>query len=308
MFVYNKLDNVKSTNRVIVIGNFDGLHIGHQNLIKKGYEIAKENNIPLCVLTFFPQWQSILKDDFKYLLSQHEKMTFLDELQVDEVISLTFNQEFASIDANDFVNKILVDKLCAQHIVVGFNFSFGKNAQGTPALLKEILEARNVKLHIEEAFEFRGNTVSSSLIRRQLKASNMTLVNELLGYPYHLCGEVIRGKQIGRSMNFPTANIDYDDSILLPSCGVYSARVWLSNDPGKKYTGVLNIGTRPTIDNSQQITIEIHILDFNRDIYGDDICIEVHHFLRHISKFHNLDELKLAITMDVENTKKYFNK
>lgn len=308
MFVYNKLSDIKSINRVVVIGNFDGLHIGHQNLIKQGYKISKKNNLPLCVLTFFPQWQSVHKDTFKYLLTQSEKISFLERLGVDEIVSLPFNKEFASISAESFVEQILISMLCAKYVVVGFNFSFGKNAEGSPKLLNELLNKHDILLHIEKPYEYKENTVSSSLIRRQLKASNMTLVNELLGYPFHLCGRVIPGKQIGRTINFPTANIEYDNSILLPAVGVYAAQVWLTKNPSLKYMGVLNIGTRPTVDNSTRISIEIHILDFNEDIYGENICIEIYHFLRHISKFHDLSELKLAISMDVENTKKYFNK
>ena len=149
--------------------------------------------------------------------------------------------------------------------------------------------------------------VSSSLIRRQIRAGNMILVKELLGYPYHLCGEVVHGAQNGRAMNFPTANIDFNESLILPSLGVYAARAWLVDEPENKYEGVLNIGTRPTVDDSPKITVEIHMLDFDRDIYGERLCIEIYHFLRHISKFRNLDELKTTISMDVVNAKKFFS-
>lgn len=306
MIVYNGLNNLSQTKRVVVLGNFDGLHIGHQNLIHQGRLLADEKGALLTVLTFYPQWQSLHKPDFKYLLPQDEKIRFLEQMHVDEMISIPCDAQFASMEPDAFIHDVLMTQLNVCGVVVGFNFSFGREAKGTPELLTDELVPLNIAVHVEPPFEYGESIVSSSLIRRQIRAGNMMLVKALLGYPYHLCGEVVHGAQNGRAMNFPTANIDYDESLILPSLGVYAARAWLAEQPEKKYDGVLNIGTRPTVDDSPKITVEIHMLEFDQDIYGQKLCIEIYHFLRQISKFKDLSELKTTISMDVVNAKKFF--
>lgn len=306
MIIYHALENIPKKNRVVVLGNFDGLHIGHKNLIHQGRLLADEKHAALTVLTFFPQWQSLNNPDFKYLLPQNEKIKMMETLYVDEVISVPCDADFAGMEPERFIEDVLMDVLGVCGVVVGFNFSFGREAKGTPDMLQNILGTRGVTVHVEPPFEYGDSVVSSSLIRRQIRAGNMMLVKALLGYPYHLCGEVVHGAQNGRTMNFPTANIEYDEALMLPSLGVYAARGWLVNEPEKKYEGVLNIGTRPTVDDSPKITVEIHMLDFDRDIYGENLCIEIYHFLRHISKFKDLSELKTTISMDVVNAKKFF--
>lgn len=306
MIIYHALENIPKKNRVVVLGNFDGLHIGHKNLIHQGRLLADEKHASLTVLTFFPQWQSLNNPDFKYLLPQNEKIKMMETLHVDEVISVPCDADFAGMEPERFIEDVLMDVLGVCGVVVGFNFSFGREAKGTPDMLQNILGTQGVTVHVEPPFEYGDSVVSSSLIRRQIRAGNMMLVKALLGYPYHLCGEVVHGAQNGRTMNFPTANIEYDEALMLPSLGVYAARGWLVNEPEKKYEGVLNIGTRPTVDDSPKITVEIHMLDFDRDIYGENLCIEIYHFLRHISKFKDLLELKTTISMDVVNAKKFF--
>ena len=307
MIVSNGIQDITRHRRVVVLGNFDGLHLGHQNLIRQGRVMAEQLSASLTVLTFFPQWQSLHKPDFKYLLSQEDKYRFLEKLSVDEVITIPCDAQFASMSADMFIDKILLERLSTCGVVVGFNYTFGHEAKGTPELLKERLSECHVKVHVEPPFKYEESIVSSSLIRRQIRAGNMMLVKDLLGYPYHLCGEVVHGAQNGRAMNFPTANIDYDETLMLPSLGVYAARAWLVDEPEKRFDGVLNIGTRPTVDDSPAITVEIHMLDFDRDIYGKRLCIEIYHFLRHISKFKDLSELKLTISRDIATAKKFFS-
>lgn len=306
MIVHNGINGIEKTKRVVVLGNFDGIHIGHQNLIKQGKRLAEEQGATLTVFTFYPQWQALHKPEFKYLLSQSDKLAMLEKIGVDEVVTQACDAEFSCITPMSFIEDVLINTLNVSGVVVGFNYSFGYKAEGTPELLRDTLEARGVVVHIEPPFQYADNIVSSSLIRRQVRAGNMLMVRELLGYSYHLCGEVVHGAQNGRKMNFPTANIDFDESLMLPSLGVYAAKAWLVDEPDKVYNGVLNIGTRPTVDDSEKITVEIHMIDFDEQIYGRQLCIEVHHFLRHISKFKNLSELKLTISMDVVNAKKFF--
>lgn len=307
MIEYNGINKVEKKKRVVVLGNFDGIHIGHQNLIKQGRKLADEKNAILTIFTFYPQWQSLNNKEFKYLLSQKDKYECFKRLGVQEVITQPCDLEFSRIEAEDFVENILVEQLGICGVVVGYNYSFGHMAKGTPEMLHALLDEKNITVHIEEPFLYSDNVVSSSLIRHQIKAGNMTLASELLGYHYHICGQVVHGAQNGRKMNFPTANIAFDESLMLPSLGVYAAKAWLVDNPSKKYDGVLNIGTRPTVDDSPKITVEMHMIDFDEEIYGKQLYVEVHHFLRHISKFKNLSELKLTISMDVVNAKKYFS-
>lgn len=307
MIEFHGIDKVESKKRVVVLGNFDGVHIGHQNLINQGKKLAEEKGALLTVFTFYPQWQSLNNKDFKYLLSQADKFHYFEKLGVQEVITQACDVDFSHIEAEDFVENILINQLGICGVVVGYNYSFGHMAKGTPDMLHELLDSRGITVHVEAPFLYADNVVSSSLIRHQIRAGNMSLASELLGYHYHICGEVIHGAQNGRKMDFPTANIDFDESLMLPSLGVYAAKAWLVDEPDKKYYGVLNIGTRPTVDDSPKITVEMHMIDFDQEIYGKRLYVEVHHFLRHISKFKNLSELKLTISMDVVNAKKYFS-
>ena len=207
MIVYHELSTLPQQKRVVVLGNFDGLHIGHQNLIHQGRLLADAKGASLAVLTFYPQWQSLHKPDFKYLLPQADKIAFLEKLSVDEMISVPCDAEFAGMAPEAFIDDVLVGALDVCGVVVGFNFSFGHEAKGTPEMLRERLTPQSVEVHVEPPFEYGDSTVSSSLIRRQIRAGNMMLVKALLGYPYRLCGEVVHGAQNGRAMNFPTANI-----------------------------------------------------------------------------------------------------
>lgn len=303
--VYTKIESVKNKPRVVVLGNFDGLHLGHQALINKGREIADKKGLPLLVFTFYPQYHSIKDPNFKYLLSQFDKMKMLESLGVNEVLTLPFNEWISNMSAEDFLNTILKDTLMTSDVVVGFNYTFGHKASGNVPYLKE--NAQSMDVHVVEPVKTDGDPVSSTTIRRYLSEGRIDEADCLLGYPYHLCGEVVYGHAIGRTIDFPTANIDYDERLLLPALGVYSAVVWLTRNPEEKWYGVLNIGTRPTIDNSPRIIVEVHILDFDQDIYGQDLCIEVHHFLRTIVKFDGLDALKKAIQDDVVNTRLFFS-
>lgn len=303
--VYTQIESVKPKPRVVVLGNFDGLHLGHQALIHKGKQIANNKGLPLMVFTFFPQYHSVKDPNFKYLLSQFDKMKMLESLGVNEVLTLPFDKWISSMSAEDFLETILRQTLRTQDIVVGFNFTFGHKASGNVQYLET--HGQGMGIHVVEPVKTDGDPVSSTTIRRYLAEGRIDEADCLLGYPYHLCGEVVHGQAIGRTIDFPTANIDYDDRLLLPALGVYSAVVWLTRQPEEKWYGVLNIGTRPTIDNSPSIIVEVHILDFDDDIYGQDLCIEVHHFLRKIVKFEGLDSLKEAIEGDVINTRAFFS-
>lgn len=302
--IYTDIQQVPEKERIVILGNFDGLHKGHQKLFKKGRQLAEEKNLNVLVFTFFPQPQSYKDPNFKYLLSQEDKLNHFFDRGADEVLTLPFDNEISALSATEFIDNILNKTLKAKDLVVGYDYHFGYQAKGDIQLLKEYAE--NMDVHIIAPVLHKGVGVSSSRIRQLIKEGNVDEAEDMLGYPYCLCGEVVHGRAIGRTINFPTANIDYDHSLVLPITGVYSAIVFLKDFPEKKYHGVLNVGTRPTIDENPEVIIEVHILDFNEDIYGEFLCIEVHHFLRYIVKFNNLNELKEAIEGDVVETEAFF--
>lgn len=304
--IYQKIEDIPSQKepRVVVLGNFDGLHLGHQALIKRGADIAKKKGRSLMVFTFFPQFHTIRDPSFRYLLGQEEKFKFLELLGVHEMITVPFEASISSMSPEEFVHVILRETLGAGDVVVGDDYRFGHQAKGDVDFLKGY--ADQIDVHELDAVMLDGERISSTRVRELLSLGQVDEADRLLGYPYRQCGEVVRGQAIGRTIDFPTANIDYDESLLLPALGVYSAITYLVDKPEKRYLGVLNIGTRPTIDNNPKVIVEVHILDFDENIYGQKLCVEVHHFLRFIEKFHSLEELKAAIAEDVAQTRAFF--
>ena len=285
------------------MGNFDGLHRGHQQLINLGRQIADSHQEELAVFTFYPQIQQYFDKNFCYLLTEQQKNRGFQKLKVDWIESMPFTEEIATLSPEAFVENILVKKLHARHAVVGFNFSFGYKGAGNPQLLRELGARYGIEVTVMEPCYADGEVVSSSAIRKYLQAGDIEKANALLGYAYSIEGPVVRGNEIGRTIGFPTANILPAKGILLPAKGVYAARTWVE---GKCYDGILNIGMRPTIAHSIGLNIEVNLFDFDRDIYGQVIRSEVHYFLRPETKFDGLDGLKAQLEKDKQHTEKLF--
>lgn len=289
--------------RTVILGNFDGLHRGHQQLINLGRQIADLHQEELAVFTFYPQIQQYFDKNFCYLLTEQQKNRGFQKLKVDWIESMPFTEEIATLSPEAFVENILVKKLHARHAVVGFNFSFGYKGAGNPQLLRELGARYGIEVTVMEPCYADGEVVSSSAIRKYLQAGDIEKANALLGYAYSIEGPVVRGNEIGRTIGFPTANILPAKGILLPAKGVYAARTWVE---GKCYDGILNIGMRPTIAHSIGLNIEVNLFDFDRDIYGQVIRSEVHYFLRPETKFDGLDGLKAQLEKDKQHTEKLF--
>ena len=289
--------------RTVILGNFDGLHRGHQQLINLGRQIADSHQEELAVFTFYPQIQQYFDKNFCYLLTEQQKNRGFQKLKVDWIESMPFTEEIATLSPEAFVENILVKKLHARHAVVGFNFSFGYKGAGNPQLLRELGARYGIEVTVMEPCYADGEVVSSSAIRKHLQAGDIEKANALLGYAYSIEGPVVRGNEIGRTIGFPTANILPAKGILLPAKGVYAARTWVE---GKCYDGILNIGMRPTIAHSIGLNIEVNLFDFDRDIYGQVIRSEVHYFLRPETKFDGLDGLKAQLEKDKQHTEKLF--
>lgn len=295
--IYTSLNDIEFDKRTIILGNFDGMHIGHQKLIQTGVELSEEDSVKSMVFTFYPQIQSLLHNDFKYLISQDEKYRFLKECGINEILSIPFDEDIAKLSYDTFIKEILMGVLNACHIVVGYNFTFGYKGYGKAQDLQKYFPNTNV--HIIQPVKYEGKIVSSTLIRRLLNQGKVSLANKYLGYPFRISGKVIHGQKKGRLIGFPTANINIDDKLLLPKNGVYLGNVFIK-EYSKKYLSVISIGRRPTVDSKNNITIEAHLIDFSSDLYHQDIRIELLEYIRPIKKYSSLENLKKAIENDVQ--------
>lgn len=289
--------------RTVVLGNFDGLHKGHQQLIRLGREIADQNGEELAVFTFYPQMQAVQDADFCYLLPETEKLAHLRKLQVDVVETVPFAEQVARLSPEAFVQTILVEKMRARHVVVGFNYSFGYRGAGNPELLQQLGAQYGIGVTVMEPCRVHDEVVSSTAIRQYLKEGAVEKANQMLGYAYSIAGPVCHGNEIGRTIGFPTANIRVEPHILLPANGVYAA---LTTVDGNVYPSILNIGLRPTIEKSVGLTVEVNLLDFHADIYDKEIRTELHAFLRPEQKFSGLDGLKAQLQRDEARAREFF--
>ncbi|HEY9835771.1 MAG TPA: bifunctional riboflavin kinase/FAD synthetase, partial [Vampirovibrionales bacterium] len=229
-----------------------------------------------------------------------EKVKYLEAIGVQQLVLLPFDQDLANMTPEAFVAEILVGQLKAQQISVGQDFCFGRQRSGTVAELKAIAARYGVKVHLVPLQTANGDRISSSAIRTALLEGNLRQANSILGRPYSLIGDVVQGKQIGRTLGFPTANLQLPEEKFLPRHGVYAVRVYGASSLGEEngLIGALNIGTRPTIDAIATPTVEVHLLDWSGDLYGKTLTLHLEHFLRPQQKFDSLDQLKTQIQTD----------
>lgn len=298
------LENIPQNNGfVITQGTFDGVHLGHQHVLKQVVNLAKPYNKPSLLITFHPHPRLVIdpqNTSIKLLSSIEEKAKKILEMGIDYVLVLSFTHEISQYSPREFVNEILVKKLNVQCMVVGYDHRFGKNRSGGFQELTDL--ASEFKFDVKEidASEIEEIAVSSTRIRKALQSGNLESANELLGRPYSLSGTVVQGKQLGRQLGFPTANIQIDEpNKLIPPNGVYIGYTLIGET---KYKIMLNIGVRPTVDGTTQ-TIEAHILDFNKDIYNDHITLFLVQFLREEQRFNGLDALKIQLQQDEAKTR-----
>lgn len=290
---------------VITIGNFDGVHLGHQMLMRRVVELAKEQGVPSIAITFEPHPFEFFANDnitIPRITRLREKFTALADCGIEIVIILEFNQSLADLSASKFMSLILLEKLHPKHIVVGDDFHFGKQRQGDFSLLESMGKAAHVTVEAMSTTLFDGERVSSTRVRKALSAGNLILAKQLLGRPYTMHGRVAHGKKLGRELGFPTANI-FLHRRLTPLKGIYT--VYLHGIGDKPLPGVANLGERPTIDGTETL-LEVHLLDFNQDIYGRYVKVEFCKKLRDEERYPNLDILKEHIANDVAISRTYF--
>lgn len=292
--------------KVTTIGTFDGVHIGHQRILKQVVKLAEDNGYTPVVLTLFPHPRMVLQkdDSIKLLNTIEERIDLLKTLGIKEVIVKKFTKEFANLSAKNYVKQILVDELNTKQIVIGYDHHFGKNRSANIKDLKEFAKLYNFKVEEISAQDIEDVTVSSTKIRTALNEGEVDLANSYLGYNFFITGFVIKGKGLGRTINFPTANINITATYkLIPSDGVYVVK---SKIEDKTVFGMMNIGSNPTVDGKTR-SIEVHFFDFNEDIYNSELKIEFLKRLRSEEKFKNLDALKIQLKKDMKNASTFIN-
>ena len=271
------------------IGMFDGVHLGHQQIIKKLNAFAAQNNLDSALLTFWPHPRKVFNpnDDLKLLNTIDEKTYLLQKNGIQHLFLKEFDESFRNLTGGEFVKQILVEKLKVKYLIIGYDHTFGKNKSGDFALLEKMAPECGFELEQVQAVDFGKAPISSTQIRNALAEGNVVAANELLGYVYSVSGVVVGGKQIGRSIGYPTANIQVDSMKLLPKKGAYIVEVFVE---GERYKGMLSVGTNPTVGGSA-LSVEVYILDFDADIYGKEISVNFREFLHDEIKFENLEKL-----------------
>ena len=285
---------------IVTIGTFDGVHIGHQKIIKKLIKTANEKQLKSVVLTFFPHPRMVLQKhtDIQLLNTIEERKALLYDFGVNDIYIQEFTKEFSELSAEDFVKTLLVDILNAKHIIIGYDHQFGKNRSAGIDDLK--IFGKQFGFEVEEISvqDVDDVAVSSTKIRNALNQGDITIANSYLGYSYFLTGTVIKGKGLGRQIDFPTANIAIKETYkLIPKQGVYVVKTTIAN---KMVFGMMNIGTNPTV-NGKELSIEVHLFDFNSDIYGAKLKVELLHRLRDEHHFDSVDDLKNQLHQDKQD-------
>ncbi len=302
MLLITDLNNIttKLTKSVITLGNFDGLHLGHQELIKMVIRRARETGATSLVVTFRPHPLQILAPEkCPPLISIYEeKIKLFEELGIDVLVKIPFTVDFAAMTPEDFVRDVLCGLLGAKEILVGFNYKFGKGRQGNVRTLKKLGEKFGFTVREVEQVSLNGEVISSTKIRRLLKEGDVEHAARLLGRTYAVTGIVVRGDGRGKGLGFPTANIVPKHSII-PSNGVYAARLYVRD---KLYDGIANVGMRPTFS-KEALTIEVHAFDFNEDIYREEVSLYFVKKIREEKKFGSVEGLIRQIGSDIETAR-----
>lgn len=298
--VYYNLQEFKPLeNAVVTIGTFDGVHVGHQKILFRLTEIANSTNGESVVMTFWPHPRMVVSPDshdLKLLSTIDEKIELLERQGIQHLIIVPFTREFSELSAEEYVQKILIGRIGTKRLVIGYDHRFGRNREGGFDYLSDNKKRFGIEIEEISRQEIENLTISSTKIRNSLIEGNIKVANELLGRNYSFQGLVVKGRQLGRTIGFPTANVHLAENYkLTPSNGVYAVRIFVR---GSWYKGIMNIGNRPTVEGIG-ITREVNIFDFDDDIYGEDVVVEILDFIRKETKFNGLEELKAQIRADV---------
>ncbi len=297
---------MSTKERVIALGFFDGVHLGHDALLRRTVEEAAARGVTPAVFTFAqPPKEVVTGIPCPLINSPDDRKDLLRRIYgIRDVIMVPFDHEMMTTSWEDFVTEILVGRYHAVHLVAGHDHHFGHKNQGSPELLVEKCAQLGLGCDIIPKVEIGGITVSSTYIRRLVELGQVDRARQYLGHPHVLTQVVRHGRRIGHTIGIPTVNLTAPPHVLVPSHGVYATKVTLSD--GSSYAGVTNVGTRPTVANGSDITVETWLLDFDGDLYGQTIRVEFYHHIRDEVRFDSLDALKAQIQSDAETTRRYF--
>lgn len=293
---------------VVTTGTFDGVHIGHQQVVKSLIQSAKKNNCESVLLTFDPHPRIVLQQntDLKLLSTLDEKITLLKECGIDNLLVIPFTKEFSRMTSLEFVREIIVKELDTEKLIIGYDHHFGRNREGSFEHLKEFGPVYGFDVEEIPAKDVEEVRISSTKIREALEEGDVKMAAKLLGHPYQMSGVVVKGNQIGGSLGFPTANIKISDQYkLIPKKGAYAVELKLDDE---MYVGMMNIGVRPTIDDKQDLSIEVHVLDYKGDLYGEKISLLLVDRLRNEKMFDSREQLVEQLKRDEVNCRKVFHK
>ena len=302
MKLFNHINEVKDIcNAVVTIGTFDGVHLGHQAIFREMVRLAREVGGSTVVVTFHPHPRQVLNIDrvnLRFICSQEDKMRRIAESGIDNVVVIPFTKEFSRTPSDSFIKDFIINRLHPAAIVVGYDHHFGKNRMGDFKLLQDLARQYQFKVVRVEALDVDDIAVGSTKIRNALSVGNVKVANKLLGYTYSVTGTVVRGNEIGRTIGFPTANLDISKEFkMISNAGVYACRV---NIDGKDYDAMANTGMRPTIGDRADgdFIIEVNVFDFDGDLYGKQLTVRFYDRIRDEEKFKGLPELKAQLQQD----------
>lgn len=286
----------------VAIGKFDGLHRGHQKLLRTIQE-QKEKGLQTVVFTFVPSPAAFFcKELVQELTTVEEKRLIFENAGIDYLIEYPFIQETADMSPEDYIQKVLVEQLHAKCIVAGYDISYGKRGAGDCKLLEQMAPIYGYEVNIIEKVQYEGREVSSTYVREEVKRGNMRVVHDLLGTPYHVGGTIVHGKKLGRTIGMPTVNLLPPKEKLLPPNGVYYSKIVIK---GETHFGITNIGTKPTVSGEPVIGVETYIYDFEEVVYGEDAEVYLLEYKRPEMCFSGVDELKEKMQADIQSGRRY---
>ncbi|MDO8958128.1 MAG: bifunctional riboflavin kinase/FAD synthetase [Rhodocyclaceae bacterium] len=305
MRLYRTIPAQASSSRVLAIGNFDGLHLGHRALLERLTAHARRLNLPPAVMTFEPHPRELFTPDQApaRLTSLREKLALLDSCGIEEVFLLHFSRKLAGLSAQEFIDRVLVQGLAVRHLIIGDDFRFGKGRAGDFTMLAAAGQQHGFGVEAMHTIEINGERVSSSAVRDALGAGDLEHAARLLGRPYSIAGRVVHGGKIGRKLGWPTANIQLKRKRVALT-GVFAATV--SGIDKRHLPGAASLGVRPTLGAGLRPVLEIHLFDFDQEIYGAHLTVHLLHKLRDEAKFDSLEALTAQIARDVAATQDYF--
>lgn len=308
MKIFNGFDQLTIIpNPVLTIGTFDGVHLGHQKILQKLNDEAKKIGGESVLLTFYPHPRMVLFPDshgLKLIQTQEEKISKLERMGLQNLIILPFTKEFSNLTAAEFVRDYLVNQINVKKLVIGYDHQFGKNREGTLEFLKNISSSYNFDVVEISAKEIDEVNISSTKIRKAIETGDIAIANKYLGEPFELRGKVVKGKELGRIIGYPTANIQLNSDVkIIPKRGVYAVEIVLPDHATCK--GMMNIGFRPTVSNDNSLSIEVHLFDFNANLYDTFIIARLLSYIRSEQKFSSVEELKKQLQQDEKICRQY---